>query len=63
MLIVDDHPIICNSYKDAFEEVSSGNENLHIQADVALDCDSAREKINNRWGGQPALFFRPATLS
>ena len=49
VLIVDDHPIICNSYKDAFEEVSSGNENLHIQADVALDCDSAREKINNRW--------------
>ena len=49
MLIVDDHPIICNSYKDAFEEVSAANENLHIQVDVALDCDSAREKINNRW--------------
>lgn len=49
MLIVDDHPIICNSYKEAFEEVSATHENLHIQVDVALDCDSAREKINNRW--------------
>ena len=49
VLIVDDHPIICNSYKEAFEEVSATHENLHIQVDVALDCDSAREKINNRW--------------
>ena len=49
MLIVDDHPIICNSYKKAFEEVSATHENLHIQVDVALDCDSRREKINNRW--------------
>lgn len=49
VLIVDDHPIICDSIKDAFEEVNKEFENLHIQVEVALDCDSAREKIRNNW--------------
>lgn len=49
VLIIDDHPIICNSYKDAFEEVNAQNKDMHIQVETALDCDSAREKINNRW--------------
>lgn len=49
VLIVDDHPIICNSYKDAFAEVNKDFENLHIQIEVALDCDAAREKIRNNW--------------
>jgi DNA-binding NarL/FixJ family response regulator len=49
VLIVDDHPIICNSYKDAFDEVSAQHEDLHIQVEMALDCDSARDKIKNTW--------------
>jgi DNA-binding NarL/FixJ family response regulator len=49
VLIVDDHPIICDSYKDAFAEVNKEFENLHIQIEVALDCDAAREKIRNNW--------------
>ena len=49
MLIVDDHPIICDSYKDAFAEVNKDFEDLHIQIEVALDCDAAREKIRNNW--------------
>ena len=49
MLIVDDHPIICDSYKDAFREVNKEFEDLHIQIEVALDCDAAREKIRNDW--------------
>ncbi len=49
VLIIDDHPIICDSYKDAFEEVNAQYADLHIQVEIALDCDSAREKINNSW--------------
>lgn len=49
VLIVDDHPIICDSYKDAFDDVNDQFLDLHIQIEVALDCDSAREKINNTW--------------
>ncbi len=49
VLIVDDHPIICDSYKDAFAEVNEEFDNLHIQIEVALDCDAAREKIRNNW--------------
>jgi len=49
VLIVDDHPIICDSYKDAFREVNKEFEDLHIQIEVALDCDAAREKIRNDW--------------
>ena len=49
VLIVDDHPIICNSYKDAFDEVNAQYADLNIQIEVALDCDSAQEKINNTW--------------
>lgn len=49
VLIVDDHPIICDSYKDAFAEVNKEFENLHIQIEVALDCDTGREKIRNNW--------------
>ncbi len=49
VLIVDDHPIICDSYKDAFIEVNKEFEELHIQVEVALDCESAREKIRNSW--------------
>ena len=49
VLIVDDHPIICDSYKDAFTEVNKEFEDLHIQIEVAHDCDAAREKIRNNW--------------
>ncbi len=49
VLIVDDHPIICNSYKKAFRQVNEEFEDLNMQIDVALDCDSAREKIRNTW--------------
>ena len=49
VLIVDDHPIICDSYKDAFAEVNKEFEHLQIQIEVALDCDAAREKIRNNW--------------
>lgn len=49
VLIVDDHPIICDSYKDAFREVNKEFEDLHIQIEVALDCDAALEKIRNNW--------------
>ena len=49
VLIVDDHPIICDSYTDAFAEVNEEFDNLHIQIEVALDCDAAREKIRNNW--------------
>ena len=49
VLIIDDHPIICDSYKDAFAEINKEFKDLHIQVEVASDCDAAREKIRNDW--------------
>lgn len=49
VLIIDDHPLICNSYRDALELVMKENEDIQMQIESAPDCDVAREKINNTW--------------
>ena len=49
VLIIDDHPLICNSYRDALEQVMKENEDIQLQIESAPDCDVAREKINNTW--------------
>ena len=49
VLIVDDHPLICNSYRKALEEVGRERGDIQLQIDIASDCDTAVEKIKNKW--------------
>lgn len=46
VLIVDDHPMISEAYKMAFSKISSINETIEFNIDIANDCDSAIKKIN-----------------
>jgi len=46
VLIVDDHPMISEIYKIAFLKISSKNETIEFNIDIADDCDSAIEIIN-----------------
>jgi DNA-binding NarL/FixJ family response regulator len=48
VLIVDDHPMISEIYKMAFLKISSKNETIEFNIDIADDCDSAIEIINKR---------------
>ena len=45
VLIIDDHPLISDSYKDAFLDVSTKDEQIEFSIDIANNCDIADEKI------------------
>lgn len=47
VLIIDDHPLITEAYKTAFDYYSKQNENVTFLIDVVEDCDSSLEMINN----------------
>ncbi len=49
VLIIDDHPLICDAYKSALQQVMKQNENVNIKIESAENCDTAREKITNTW--------------
>ena len=49
VLIIDDHPLICDAYKSALQQVMKQNENVKIKIESAENCDTAREKITNTW--------------
>jgi DNA-binding NarL/FixJ family response regulator len=49
VLIIDDHPLICDAYNSALHQVMEENENIQMQIESAPNCDRAREKINNTW--------------
>lgn len=40
-LIIDDHPLISEAYKSAFNYISKQNESISFKIDVAHNCDSA----------------------
>lgn len=46
VLIVDDHPIIADAYKSAFDFISSESENLNFNISIVNNSDDAIEKIN-----------------
>jgi DNA-binding NarL/FixJ family response regulator len=46
VLIIDDHPIIADAYKSAFEYISEQNKNLKFKISIANTCDTAIDKIN-----------------
>lgn len=45
VLIVDDHPIIADAYKSAFEFISSENEKIKFDITIVNNSDDAIEKI------------------
>jgi len=45
VLIIDDHPIISDAYKSAFDFISAENTDLKFNISIANNCDSAIEKI------------------
>lgn len=49
VLIIDDHPLICDSYRKALQQVMKENQDIQIQIESAENCDSAKEKIMNSW--------------
>ncbi|WP_298365072.1 response regulator [uncultured Lutibacter sp.] len=46
VLLIDDHPIIADAYRSAFEFVSSEDENIEFEISMASNCDEAVEAIN-----------------
>ena len=51
LLIVDDHPMIIEGYKNALQDMSSDDYELIIES--AQDCDEGMEKIQNSTTGTP----------
>ena len=47
VLIIDDHPIIADAYKSAFEFISSENSKVNFEISIAINCDEAIEKIED----------------
>ena len=47
VLIIDDHPLICDQYRVALEEVMTENQQYTMRIETAGDCDAAREKIKS----------------
>jgi len=45
VLIIDDHPIIADAYKSAFEFISLENSTVNFEISIAINCDEAIEKI------------------
>ena len=46
VLIIDDHPLITEAYKTAFNYYSKQNESTLFAIQTAQNCDSAFELIN-----------------
>lgn len=49
VLIIDDHPLICDSYRNALHQVMKENQDIQMQIESAENCDTAKEKIMNSW--------------
>lgn len=45
VLIIDDHPLISEAYKSAFEKISTSTEGVTFVIDVANNCEIAYDKI------------------
>jgi len=45
VLIIDDHPIISEAYKMAFDYISDNDEMLSFKIDIAASCKEANDKI------------------
>jgi len=49
VLIIDDHPLICDAYVNALHQVMKQNQEISMQIESVENCDAAKEKILNSW--------------
>lgn len=47
ILIIDDHPLIAEAYKSAFEHISKEEKDMNFKISVAHDCDTAFDFIKD----------------
>jgi DNA-binding NarL/FixJ family response regulator len=47
VLIIDDHPIICDAYKSAFDFIGSEEKDTSFEITIVNDCDNAITTINS----------------
>lgn len=52
VLIIDDHPIILDAYKSAFNKLSLEDKNFSFQIETANNCDRALDKIEKASRGK-----------
>ena len=45
VLIIDDHPLISEAYKNALDLVASENTKINFEIETAINCDTAYKKI------------------
>ena len=57
VLIVDDHPLICDSYIKGLKEVFEARPDQDLHTEMVHDCDAAKEKILKSNGSPYALVF------
>ena len=59
VLIIDDHPVICERYEQVCNEVMKKNPQIKMKIELAGNCDVAKEKINYTWskGGWDLVFL------
>ncbi len=55
VLIIDDHPLISESYKSALQKVSSKKEDILFVTDVVHNCGDAIEKIKGAADNQEVI--------
>jgi DNA-binding NarL/FixJ family response regulator len=53
VLIVDDHPIIFESYQRALNQISDANGDLKFRVRYAIDCETANKEIVKAVNGTP----------
>ncbi len=46
VLIIDDHPLISEAYKNALKHMSANDNQIEFNIDIAANCDTAIKKIN-----------------
>jgi len=59
VLIIDDHPIIADAYKSAFDYISTEDDSISFKIGIATNCDEAIEKVAkaSKKGGIDIVFL------
>lgn len=57
VLIIDDHPIIADAYKSAFEFISSENKKIKFKISIANTSDQAVEIIEDSYENKGLDIF------
>lgn len=55
VLLIDDHPLITDSYKSAFKYIEKGNDAVSFTINVANNCDTAYKKVMDFYSTNRAI--------